>query len=182
MAWERALDHPGNLGGSDSWEDAVDAVDGAPGHRLAGVRAASRTACSRGLDATSPTGTGQRGRRPGAGPRRLAWSVHDRPMTRSPSPASSRNAWWTVPGASPWSRARSGTDGSAPPGASSPLLRASRSLPAACCHSVRGSDGSGRRSGTCRCSVNGLPTHARLPHFGTPRSARQLLYVTGRGA
>ena len=41
---------------------------------------------------------------------------------------------------------------------------AARTRSAACCHSSRGSAGSGRRSGMLRCSVNGLPVHVRLPH------------------
>ena len=41
---------------------------------------------------------------------------------------------------------------------------AARTRSAACSHSSRRSAGSGRRSGMLRCSVNGLPVHARLPH------------------
>ena len=93
------------------------------------------------------------------------WVVRPWRMTSSPSAARTRNAWRKVPGFSPWSRERSGTDGRASPAASSPLAMASRSFSAACSHSVRRSDGSGRMSGTWRCSVNGLPAHARLPHF-----------------
>ena len=85
-------------------------------------------------------------------------------MCTSPSSASARNACRTVPGFSPWSLARSGTDGSVSPEASCPERIAARTRSAACCHSSRGSAGSGRRSGMLRCSVNGLPVHARLPH------------------
>ena len=75
-----------------------------------------------------------------------------RPCRMCTSPASARamNMCRTVPGFSPWSWARSGTEGSASPGASSPVLIAARSLPAACCHSGRRSEGSGLRSGTLR--------------------------------
>jgi hypothetical protein len=85
-------------------------------------------------------------------------------MCTSPSSASDRNMCRTVPGFSPWSLARSGTDGSASPEASWPEQIAARTRSAACSHSNRRSAGSGRRSGMLRCSVNGLPVHARLPH------------------
>jgi hypothetical protein len=72
---------------------------------------------------------------------------------------------WRQPGTLRlWSRASSDTDGRASPGESAPEVLASRSLPAVCCHSVRRLAGSGRRSGTWRCSVKGLPVHARFPH------------------
>ena len=88
-----------------------------------------------------------------------------RPCRICTSPASARtmNMCRMVPGFSPWSWARSGTEGSASPGASSPVSIAARSLPAACCHSGRESARSGLRSGMLRCSVKGLPVHARLP-------------------
>jgi hypothetical protein len=85
-------------------------------------------------------------------------------MCSSPSSASARNACRTVPGFSPWSLARSGTDGSVSPQASCPERIAARTRSAACSHSSRGSAGSGLRSGMLRCSVKGLPVHARLPH------------------
>ena len=64
-----------------------------------------------------------------------------------------------------------GTDGSSSPGVSPPQAMASRSLPAACCRSVCWSEGSGRRSGTWGCLVNGLPAHAKLPHRRRRRAA-----------
>jgi hypothetical protein len=82
----------------------------------------------------------------------------------SPSSASARYACSTVPGFRPWNLARSGTDGRVSPEASWPERIAARTRSAACSHSSRGSAGSGRRSGMLRCSVNGLPVHARLPH------------------
>ena len=85
-------------------------------------------------------------------------------MCTSPSSASARNACRTVPGFSPWSLARSGTDGRVSPEVSCPERIAARTPSATCSHSSRRSAGSGRRSGMLRCSVNGLPVHARLPH------------------
>jgi hypothetical protein len=85
-------------------------------------------------------------------------------MCTSPSSASARNACRPVPGFSPWSLARSGTDGRVSPEVSCPERIAARTRSAACCHSSRGSAGSGLRSGMLRRSVNGLPVHARFPH------------------
>jgi hypothetical protein len=61
----------------------------------------------------------------------------------SPSSVSARNACRTLPGFSPWSLARSGTDGSVSPEASCPERIAARRGSAACSHSSRGSAGSG---------------------------------------
>ena len=139
----------------------MDAADGALGHGLADVRAAAgqlavvagtrRVICRRG---------------PGSSAAGSPAIVVVRPwrMCTSPSSASARNACRTVPGFSPWSLARSRTDGSVSPEVSCPERIAARTRSAACSHSTRGSAGSGRRSGTLWCSVNGLPVHARLPH------------------
>jgi hypothetical protein len=84
-------------------------------------------------------------------------------MCTSPCLASARNACRTVPRLIPRSSCSSGTDGRASPGGSVADRIAARSWSAACCHAGRGSAGSGLRSGMSRCSVNGLPVHARLP-------------------
>ena len=103
---------------------------------------------------------------PGSSAARSSAIVVVRPwrMCTSPSSASARYACRTVPGFSPWSLARSGTDGSVSPEASCPERIAALTRSAACCHSNRGSAGSGLRSGMWRCSMNGLPVQARLPH------------------
>jgi len=68
-------------------------------------------------------------------------------------------------GGCPWRDWSSRTEGSGDPAGSAPDRIASRKAPATCSQPTGRAAGSGRRSGTCRCSVNGLPLHARSPHF-----------------
>ena len=92
-----------------------------------------------------------------------------------PSSASVRNACRTVPGFSPWSLARSGTDGRVSSEVSCPERIAARTPSATCSHSSRRSAGSGRRSGMVRCSVKGLPgaREAAAPHQPDVQRAEQ---------
>ena len=147
----------------------MDAADRAGLHRACRRAAGTRRACSHGRDrARLGAGAGS----PRASPADDRGVRPWRTMT-SPSAASASRACRTTPVSMPWSAGQLGDrrqrrrPGRAARSGSPPQRR-----PRPAASPGAGRRGSGRRTGTLRCSVNGLPVHARSPQRFSARVQR----------